>query len=178
MRTEEARLLQCGQLLPDCFSSEPIHHCGCMAGCSRLDCGTGPGLVRSRHRVQLRAWNHLAVFRHDWAVWLQLNRGRREEGRSQVRTLGWAGDAVSKSWFQITISQSFHSNSLRMLHFHCRPLIQSVLFMNIKPLDLRRDSSRGSPSTSRSMLAAWAASGTSAASWGWTPAWWATYHIY
>ena len=102
MRTEEARLQQCGQLRPDCFSSEPIHHCGCMAGCSRLDCGTGPGLVRSRHRVQLRAWNHLAVFRHDWAVWLQLNRGRREEGRSQVRTLGWAGDDISKFWFQIT----------------------------------------------------------------------------
>ena len=70
--------------------------------CSRLDCGTGPGLVRSRHRVQLRAWNHLAVFRHDWAVWLQLNRGPREEGRSQVGTLGWAGDAISKSRFQIT----------------------------------------------------------------------------
>ena len=69
---------------------------------SRLDCGTGPGLVRSRHRVQLRAWNHLAVFRHDWAVWLQLNRGPREEGRSQVGTLGWVGDAISKSWFQIT----------------------------------------------------------------------------
>ena len=102
MRTEEARLLQCGQLRPDCFSSEPIHHCGCMAACSRLDCGTGPGLVRSRHRVQLRAWNHLAVFRHDWAVWLQLNRGRREEGRSQVRTLGWAADDISKSWFQTT----------------------------------------------------------------------------
>ena len=25
------------------------------------------------------------------------------------------------------------------------------------------------------MLAAWAPSGTSAASWGWTPAWWASY---
>ena len=52
--------------------------------------------------MQLRAWNHLAVFRHDWAVWLQLNRGPREEGRSQVGTLGWVGDAISKSWFQIT----------------------------------------------------------------------------
>ena len=63
--------------------------------CFRLDCGTGPGLVRSRHRVQLRTWNHLAVFRHDWAVWLQLNRGPREEGRSQVGTLGWVGDGIS-----------------------------------------------------------------------------------
>ena len=111
--------------------------------CSRLDCGTGPGLVRSRHRVQLRAWNHLAVFRHDWAVWLQLNRGPREEGRSQVGTLGWAGELVMQSLNLGFKSQSFHSNSLRMLHFHCRPLIQSVLFMNIKPVDLRRDSSPG-----------------------------------
>ena len=28
------------------------------------------------------------------------------------------------------------------------------------------------------MLAAWAPSGTSAASWGWTPAWWASYLPY
>ena len=50
----------------------------------RLDCGTGPGLVRSSHRVALGSWNHLSVFRHDWAVWLQLNNGHKEEGRSQV----------------------------------------------------------------------------------------------
>lgn len=51
----------------------------------RLDCGTGPGIVHSSSRVNLGKWNHLIVFRHDWGVWLQLNGGQREEGRSQVR---------------------------------------------------------------------------------------------
>ena len=51
----------------------------------RLDCGTGPGLVRSSQQVALGSWNHLSVFRHDWAVWLQLNSGHKEEGRSQVK---------------------------------------------------------------------------------------------
>lgn len=54
---------------------------------SRLDCGTGPGLVRSSQQVTLGSWNHLSVFRHDWAVWIQLNSGQREEGRSQVQHL-------------------------------------------------------------------------------------------
>ena len=84
-------------------------------GCSRLDCGTGPGLVRSRHRVQLRAWNHLAVFRHDWAVWLQLNRGRREEGRSQVRTLGWAADDILNLGFK----SQYHKVSIQTLYECC-----------------------------------------------------------
>lgn len=51
---------------------------------SRLDCGTGPGAVRTSDRVRLNQWNRLTVFRHDWGVWLQLNGGRHDEGRSQV----------------------------------------------------------------------------------------------
>ena len=51
----------------------------------RLDCGTGPGVVRSASKIHLDQWNHLSVFRHDWAVWIQLNGGHKEEGRSQVR---------------------------------------------------------------------------------------------
>jgi hypothetical protein len=50
---------------------------------SRLDCGTGPGIVRSLDQVQLYRWNTLTVFRHDWGVWIDLNDGRHEEGRSQ-----------------------------------------------------------------------------------------------
>eukprot|EP00095_Tigriopus_kingsejongensis_P003764 snap_masked-scaffold965_size75845-processed-gene-0.0 protein:Tk03764 transcript:snap_masked-scaffold965_size75845-processed-gene-0.0-mRNA-1 annotation:"PREDICTED: pikachurin" len=49
----------------------------------RLDCGTGPGIVRTRDQVHLHRWNRLTVFRHDWGVWLQLNEGVHEEGRSQ-----------------------------------------------------------------------------------------------
>ena len=50
----------------------------------RLDCGTGPGIVRSTSKANLGRWNRLTVFRHDWGVWLQLNGGAHEEGRSQV----------------------------------------------------------------------------------------------
>ena len=50
---------------------------------SRLDCGTGPGIVRTGSKVHLGRWNRLTVFRHDWGVWLQLNGGKHEEGRSQ-----------------------------------------------------------------------------------------------
>ena len=49
----------------------------------RLDCGTGPGSVRSSERVRLNRWNRLTGFRHDWGVWMQLNNGRHDEGRSQ-----------------------------------------------------------------------------------------------
>ena len=49
----------------------------------RLDCGTGPGSVRSSERVRLSHWNRITVFRHDWGVWLQLNNGKHDEGRSQ-----------------------------------------------------------------------------------------------
>lgn len=49
----------------------------------RLDCGTGPGVVKSSAQVHLNEWNHLSVFRHDWGVWIQLNGGKQEEGRSQ-----------------------------------------------------------------------------------------------
>ena len=49
----------------------------------RLDCGTGPGSVQSSKRVRLNRWNRLTVFRHDWGVWMQLNNGRHDEGRSQ-----------------------------------------------------------------------------------------------
>ena len=51
----------------------------------RLDCGTGPGLVRSFAPVNIGQWNTLIVFRHDWGVWMQLNGGPKQEGRSQVR---------------------------------------------------------------------------------------------
>jgi hypothetical protein len=51
----------------------------------RLDCGTGPGVVRTSDQVHLNAWNHLSVYRHDWGVWIQLNGGKQEEGRSQVQ---------------------------------------------------------------------------------------------
>ena len=37
--------------------------------------------------MALGSWNHLSVFRHDWAVWLQLNSGHKEEGRSQVKRI-------------------------------------------------------------------------------------------
>ena len=50
----------------------------------RLDCGTGPGIVRTSETVRLHRWNTLTVFRHDWGVWIDLNEGRHEEGRSQV----------------------------------------------------------------------------------------------
>ena len=50
----------------------------------RLDCGTGPGAVTTSGKVRLNHWNRLTVFRHDWGVWLQLNGGRHDEGRSQV----------------------------------------------------------------------------------------------
>ena len=33
--------------------------------------------------MHLGRWNRLTVFRHDWGVWLQLNGGKHEEGRSQ-----------------------------------------------------------------------------------------------
>lgn len=49
----------------------------------RLDCGTGPGIVRTTSPVHLGRWNRLTVFRHDWGVWVQLNGGRHDEGRSQ-----------------------------------------------------------------------------------------------
>jgi len=49
----------------------------------RLDCGTGPGVVVSSTQVHLNQWNHLSVYRHDWGVWLQLNGGKQEEGRSK-----------------------------------------------------------------------------------------------
>ena len=50
----------------------------------RLDCGTGPGRVRSATRVNIGQWNRLTVFRHDWGVWIQLNEGPKQKGRSQV----------------------------------------------------------------------------------------------
>ena len=49
----------------------------------RLDCGTGPGIVKTGSKVHLGRWNRLTVYRHDWGVWLQLNGGKHEEGRSQ-----------------------------------------------------------------------------------------------
>ena len=47
--------------------------------------------------MHLGRWNRLTVFRHDWGVWLQLNGGKHQEGRSQVlltkvnRMLGLVG---------------------------------------------------------------------------------------
>ena len=76
------------------FAGQFEAHVGCIETINhrrsflfRLDCGTGEGVVRSASQVHLNQWNHLSVFRHDWAVWIQLNGGRKEEGRSQVRAL-------------------------------------------------------------------------------------------
>ena len=62
----------------------------------RLDCGTGPGVVKTSAQVHLNAWNHVSVYRHDWGVLVQLNGGKREEGRSQVsrvKVLVWFGNS-------------------------------------------------------------------------------------
>ena len=40
-------------------------------------------MVRTREQAHLHRWNRLTVFRHDWGVWMQLNGGAHEEGRSQ-----------------------------------------------------------------------------------------------
>ena len=40
--------------------------------------------IQTLCQVHLNQWNHLSVYRHDWGVWLQLNGGKQEEGRSKV----------------------------------------------------------------------------------------------
>lgn len=49
----------------------------------RFDCGSGVGVVRSEEPVQLNQWNRVTLYRHRWDAWLQLNAGRRVEGRSK-----------------------------------------------------------------------------------------------
>ncbi|XP_049831472.1 pikachurin-like [Schistocerca gregaria] len=49
----------------------------------RFDCGSGLGVVRSEETVQLNQWNRVTLYRHRWDAWLQLNKGRRVEGRSK-----------------------------------------------------------------------------------------------
>ncbi|XP_048510585.1 pikachurin isoform X2 [Athalia rosae] len=49
----------------------------------RFDCGSGVGIARTSDTVKLNEWNTLAVYRHRWDAWIQLNRGRRIQGRSK-----------------------------------------------------------------------------------------------
>ena len=50
----------------------------------RFDCGSGVGIVRSTETVKLNNWNNLSVYRHRWDAWIQLNEGKRVQGRSKV----------------------------------------------------------------------------------------------
>lgn len=54
----------------------------------RFDCGSGVGVVRSMETVKLNEWNSLSVYRHRWDAWIQLNDGKRVQGRSKVMTSG------------------------------------------------------------------------------------------
>ncbi|XP_046585807.1 pikachurin [Neodiprion lecontei] len=49
----------------------------------RFDCGSGVGIARTSETVKLNEWNTLAVYRHRWDAWIQLNGGRRVQGRSK-----------------------------------------------------------------------------------------------
>ncbi|XP_015607232.1 pikachurin [Cephus cinctus] len=49
----------------------------------RFDCGSGVGIVRSSETVKLNEWNTLTVYRHRWDAWIQLNQGKRVQGRSK-----------------------------------------------------------------------------------------------
>ncbi|XP_044575810.1 pikachurin-like [Cotesia glomerata] len=49
----------------------------------RFDCGSGVGIVRSAETVKLNEWNTLNVYRHRWDAWIQLNGGKRVQGRSK-----------------------------------------------------------------------------------------------
>ncbi|KAK9877461.1 hypothetical protein WA026_018570 [Henosepilachna vigintioctopunctata] len=48
-----------------------------------FDCGSGVGVVRSEETVLLNQWNDVALFRHRWDAWLQLNGARHARGRSK-----------------------------------------------------------------------------------------------
>ena len=82
-----------------CCRIKTINHRGLFL--FRLDCGTGVGVVRSASQVHLNQWNHLSVFRHDWAVWIQLNGGRKEEGRSQVSGVMQPGTDREISFYKL-----------------------------------------------------------------------------
>ncbi|XP_054277202.1 pikachurin isoform X2 [Macrosteles quadrilineatus] len=49
----------------------------------RFDCGSGVGVVRSEDNVLLNQWNKLTLYRHRWDAWIQLNNGKRVQGRSK-----------------------------------------------------------------------------------------------
>ncbi|XP_046662292.1 pikachurin [Homalodisca vitripennis] len=49
----------------------------------RFDCGSGVGVVRSEDNVLLNQWNKLTLYRHRWDAWIQLNGGKRVQGRSK-----------------------------------------------------------------------------------------------
>ena len=51
----------------------------------------------------------MTAFRHDWGVWLQLNGGKHEEGRSQVRLLDSA-DVKSADFMYICLNLTYFSN--------------------------------------------------------------------
>ncbi|KAK0089340.1 hypothetical protein PV325_007884 [Microctonus aethiopoides] len=44
---------------------------------------SGVGVVRSMETVKLNEWNSLSVYRHRWDAWIQLNDGKRVQGRSK-----------------------------------------------------------------------------------------------
>ncbi|CAB4065123.1 unnamed protein product [Lepeophtheirus salmonis] len=54
----------------------------------RLDCGTGPGIVRTSAQIHLNRWNKITVYRHDWGVWVQLNDGGAGYFRNYGHYLG------------------------------------------------------------------------------------------
>ena len=45
----------------------------------RLNCGTGPGVVKSSTPVHLHEWNHLSVFRQDWEYGYNLMEENRKK---------------------------------------------------------------------------------------------------
>ena len=101
----------------------------------RLDCGTGPGVVRSNSKVILNQWNDLAVNRHDWGVWIQLNKGPREEGRSQVRK--WNDLSVNRHdwgvWIQLNKGPREQGRGFVNYHYFSHEIkILSVINRNTK----------------------------------------------
>ena len=155
----------------------------------RLDCGTGVGVVRSTSQVHLNQWNHLSVFRHDWAVWIQLNGGRKEEGRSQVSAvLAQIGREISFCKLYLIEGLISLQSKSSLDNF------KSLLLRNLNPKDLSwnsnvafilsllswtfreklllhyRDCSQESPSTRHCSWEGWGISRTWPTSWVSTPA--------
>ncbi|XP_026467797.1 pikachurin-like [Ctenocephalides felis] len=49
----------------------------------RFDCGSGLGIIRSEQTIILNKWNKITLYRHRWDAWIQLNDGKRIQGRSK-----------------------------------------------------------------------------------------------